>query len=254
MIKAIKKLRAYLRVCFLAGIFLALPVMFTVVCLVWIWSKINTPLKEIFNVAATQEQMPWSDIGEAIKESDYNRLFIPLISAALVLLTVLLLGMLTRSIIGRIVLNSVENVVARMPVIGLLYTSFKQFREAFVTTDGESKFKRVVAVQFPYKNCWSIGFVTGNAVTLLPQLAEASREAKSELLSVVVPSTPFPTTSFMVMVPEIETITLNIEVKDALKLIISGGAISPVGHEDKPEGKPEGKLTRIIRESNNQKQ
>ena len=245
----IKAIRAYLRICFLAGIFVALPVMFTVVCLVWIWSKINTPLKVIFNVAATQEKMPWSDIGEAIENSDYSLLFVPLISAALVLLAVLLLGMLTRSIIGRVILNSAESAISHMPIIGVIYTSFKQFGEAFVTTEGESKFKRVVAVQFPYKNCWSIGFVTGNADTFLPQLAATSLETNSKLLSVVVPSTPFPTTSFLVMVPESETITLNISSKDALKLIISGGAINPISADSGAGGKLEGNLTRIIRES-----
>ena len=250
MLKIVRALRNYLRVSFLAGMFIALPVAFTIVCMVWVWGLINTPLKKIFNVAVSQETMPWSEIGEAIEQSDFSRLFIPLISAGLVLLAVLVLGMITRSIIGRIALSGVESAVAHMPVIGLLYTSFKQFGEAFVTADGEHKFKRVVAVQFPYKGCWSIGFVTGKAITFLPQLADEAREAKSELLSVVVPSTPFPTTSFMVVVPENETITLDIPVKAALKLVISGGVISP---GDSHRGKPESDLERILRESSNLK-
>ncbi len=244
--KAVKYIRDFLRANFFAGMFIAVPFAFTVSLLVFLWGKINKPLAQIFDVVITEE-MPWSEIGAAIGESSYGRLLVPLVSALLVLLAVLILGILTRSIIGRMVLAGFEGALGRMPVVGMIYTSFKQFGEAFITGDGESKFQRVVAVQFPYKGCWAVGFVTGKADAFLPTLpGQPEGAAKIEMISVVIPSTPFPTTSFMVVVPESETITLDMPVKDALKLVISGGVINP-GESNRL--KKEGSMTRIIRET-----
>lgn len=244
--KLLRTLRNYLRVSFFAGMFIAVPFGVTVAVMVWLWGKVNTPLMKIFSVAVTAEDAPWYEFGVAIENSDYHRFLVPLVSASLVLAAVLILGMLTRSIIGRMMLAGFEGAVARMPVVGVLYTSFRQFSEAFSTVDGESKFQRVVAVQFPYKGSWSIGFVTGKAALFMPPLPQPAGTPRSELLSVIIPSTPFPTTSFMIVVPENETVKLDMPVKQALKLVISGGIISP-GESRRTQ--PESELDRIVRES-----
>ena len=220
-----KAIIAFLRANFFAGLFVAVPFAITIVFLLWVWTKVQEPLVAIFKTASTQTEMPWSSILNAIQTSQLSGLFIPLISLTVVLIAILLLGIAARSIIGRVALISVEAVVEKVPVVGLLYTSMKQLGEAFRSTDGQSKFQRAVAVQFPYKGSWAIGFVTGKSANVLPIPKAAGSTA--ELLTVFVPTTPLPTAGFMIVVPEDETIPLEMPVQDALKLVISGGIISP---------------------------
>jgi uncharacterized membrane protein len=244
-----RSIRDFFRSNFVAGMFIAVPFGVTVASLVWLWGKINKPLADIFNVAVRTEDFPWSGVGDAIQASNYRQLLVPIVSLFLVLLSVLALGILTRSIIGRIALSGVEGVVARVPIVGMLYMSLKQLGEAFISKDGTSKFQRAVAVQFPYKNCWAIGFVTGKAALFLPAMPKAPDQV-GELLSVFVPTTPLPTAGFMIVVPEGDTMPLNMSVQDALKLVVSGGMIGP-GESRRHQAPPQpGGVTRImIRES-----
>ncbi len=220
----LRSLRDFARVNFLAGVFIAIPFAITIVCLAWIWGKLHGPLKKIFEVTITDENMPWSDIGLAIQEANWGMLVIPLIGLVLVLVVVLILGIIARSILGRMTLMAVENVIERLPVIGMLYMSLKQLGEAFMGSDGTSKFQRAVGVQFPYKGVWAIGFVTGNAEAIQAQMPNLEKP-KTRQLTVFVPTTPLPTQGFMLIVPEEETQPLSLSVQDALKLVVSGGMI-----------------------------
>ena len=231
----------FLRANFFAGLFIAVPFAITIVFLAWIWSQINQPLIAIFKTASKTQEMPWSGILSAIQSSDLSALFVPLVSLTLVLSAILFLGILARSIIGRVALMSVEAVVERVPVVGMLYTSMKQLAEAFRSTDGHSKFQRAVVVQFPYRGSWAIGFVTGKPGSMLP----IPREKDNDLLTVFVPTTPLPTAGFMVVVAEDDTIALDMPVQDALKLVISGGIIAP-GESQKH--KPQLDLNHLLRE------
>jgi uncharacterized membrane protein len=246
-----RSIRSFFRSNFIAGLFIAVPFGITVAALIWVWGKINKPLAQIFDVAVSTEDFPWAGVGTAIEHSNYQNLLVPIVSLMLVLLSVLALGILTRSIIGRIALSGLEGVVARVPIVGMLYMSLKQLGEAFISKDGSSKFQRAVAVQFPYRNAWAIGFVTGKAAAFLPTVPK-NPESPTELISVFVPTTPLPTAGFMIVVPEGETVPLNMTVQDALKLVVSGGIIGP-GESRRHAAQPQqalGGVTRImVRES-----
>ena len=168
MMKVLKALYAFLRANFLAGFFIAIPFVATILLMVWLWSQIDEPLRKVFNIASTPSEMPWSRMMVAIKDSRYDELFVPVIGLILLLFAILFLGIIARSIIGRVVLLGIENIVGRLPIVGMLYMSLKQLGEAFLSTDGESKFQRAVMVQFPYKGVWAIGFVTGRAPLFMP--------------------------------------------------------------------------------------
>lgn len=248
IIRVYRTIRNFLRANFIAGLFIAVPVGVTVAALVWVWGKVNKPLEQIFNAAAKTEEFPWAGVGEAIQKSDQNYLLIPLTSLALVLLAVLLIGLITRSLLGRLALGGVEGLVARVPIVGMLYSSLKQLGEAFITTDGKSKFQRAVAVQFPYRGCWAIGFVTGRAEAVFqlpippPPPSPAGAAARpTEMLTIFVPTTPLPTQGFMLVVPDHETVALKLTVQEALKMVVSGGMINPGESQRMPQ--PELKLT-----------
>jgi|GEM_PF-1083366 len=236
-------IRDFLRSNLIAGMFIAVPFGVTVVALVWLWGIVHAPLKQIFKVSFRTEQMPWADVGEAIQSSNYEMLLVPLTSGAIVLIAVLMLGMLTRSIIGRVAIGGVEGIVSRVPVVGMLYMSLKQLGEAFITTDGKSKFERAVAVQFPYRGAWAIGFVTGRSTTF-PQPLFVGEGPSPRLLTIFVPTTPLPTAGFMIVVPENETLDLKMSVADALKMVVSGGVLNPA---ESQRVKDESEVTQVIR-------
>lgn len=237
-------LHGFLRANFFAGLFIAVPFTITLAALIWMWTKINGPLAAFFNMAAGPEEMPWSSIVAAIETSKYDQLIVPMIGLALLLFAVLVLGIVTRSIIGRTLLRILEGIVGRVPLVGMLYMSLKQLGEAFLSSDGSSKFQSAVAVQFPYKGCWAIGFVTGKAQSIMRGAALIQGKSNSDILTVFVPTTPLPTAGFLMMVPKDDTIQLDMSVQDALRLVVSGGMVGP--SESQKSKLPQGAVTRVI--------
>jgi uncharacterized membrane protein len=241
---AFRGFRSFIRANFLAGVFVAVPFAITVGFLVWLWGRLQAPLERFFNLTMnTTEKAPWTGIVEAIERSDAGPLLIPVISLIILVMLVLLLGIIARSIIGRIAISAVEGMVGRLPLIGMLYKSLKQLSEAVMGSDGESKFQRAVAVQFPYKGVWAIGFVTGRGGAFIPKHALLPNAGSDDLLTVFIPTTPLPTAGFMVVVPENETIELDIPVQDALKLVVSGGMLDS---KDSGRTRQQSKLTQVI--------
>jgi uncharacterized membrane protein len=240
-------LKTFIRANMIAGLFVAVPFAITIASLVWLWYKINGPLSKVFSTFnATQEEMPWSRILHAIQASRYDDLIIPCIGLMLIFAAILFLGIIARSIIGKIILAGVENIVEHLPVIGMIYGSLKQFGEAFIGPDGTNKLKRAVAVQFPYKGCWTIGFVTGKASAIMTKSPDGHDPVKGERLTVIVLTTPLPTQGFLLMVPEEETIPLDMPVQDAIKLVVSGGIINP---GESQRHKKAAELTQVIRKA-----
>jgi uncharacterized membrane protein len=108
----------------------------------------------------------------------------------------------------------------RVPLIGAIYASVKQIVETF-SSQNRAMFQRVVLVQFPRPGTFAIGFLTSVAK------GEAQARTSQELWNVFVPTTPNPTSGFLIMVPREELIDMDMSVGEAMKLIISGGAVTP---------------------------
>ena len=233
----------FLRANLFAGFFIAVPFAITSAFIIWLWIQIDGPLRRVFDIAGSREEMPWFGLYEAITSSQFKKIIVPIVGLAILLIAILILGIVARSIIGRMALLGVENVVGRLPVIGMLYMSLKQLGEAFITTDGKSKFQRAVAVQFPYKGVWAIGFVTGKGAQFMPPPPGEAGMDRKVVLTVFVPTTPLPTQGFMLVVPEEETLPLDMPVQDALKLVISGGMLSPTeSHRQRPHSE----ITKVV--------
>ncbi len=231
----VPSIRRFLRANFIAGMFVALPIAITVVFLIWLWNLLDGPLSTIFGFSKVAGGS-LERIRDAIESSDYSQLLVPFLGLSILVLAVLVLGILTRSIIGRWVLGLFEGIVARLPFIGILYTSVKQLAQAFFGRDAKIKFQSAVLVQFPLKGSWVIGFVTGNArgplgvavaQTYMPTDGDLTTPDPSvlDLLTVFVPTTPLPTQGFTLILPRGETRPLPISVEDAIKMVISGGIV-----------------------------
>ena len=143
------------------------------------------------------------------------------------LIFTLLIGSIARGWIGRSVIGIGESVLARMPIVGAIYGGIKQIAET-VLSQGGDKFDRACLIEYPRRGTWCIGFVTGPVKGEIA--AEARPRGHARFLAVFMPTTPNPTTGFLLFVPEQDVHILGMKVEDAAKLVISGGLIYP------PEG------------------
>lgn len=241
--------RQYLRDNFITGLLAVVPAAVTVAFLAWVWQQIDGPLSRFFALVSGGSDAnlgPWTKFYRAVTESQYERTIGPLIGLCLILLSVMLIGIIMRSIVGRVLLSVLESMVGRLPLIGMLYGSVKQLGEAFITKEGQSKFQRAVAVQFPCPGTWAIGFVTGPGENVLRYVPKEKNTLRmTPMLTVFVPTTPLPTAGFMMVVPASETMELDMSVQDALRMVVSGGMIAP-GESSKLKAAKKEQLARAL--------
>ncbi len=136
------------------------------------------------------------------------------------LLFILLIGFMARNIVGQWLLNLGEQILHAIPIAGSIYKTLKQLVSTLFV-DSNSKFRRVVLVQYPRPGVWTLAFVTA----MFP--ATLGNEGSQRYMSVFIPTTPNPTTGWYCLVPENETVEVFMPVEDAFRLIISGGIITP---------------------------
>jgi len=138
------------------------------------------------------------------------------------LIGVCIIGALLASVVGRTLWKMVENFILNTPVVRRVYPYIKQVTDFLLTQEEQKRFfKRVVAVQYPRKGVWSLGFVTGSGIRKIRD------STKTDLVSVLVPTSPTPFTGFVIMVPRKSIIELDITIEEALRFTVSGGVITP---------------------------
>lgn len=132
-----------------------------------------------------------------------------------------LLGRFLAAGVGRIFVTAAEALINRLPIVRNVYSSVKQVTD-FVFSEREIEFNRVVAVQYPRKGIWSIGFVTGES------MLDIQSAANEPVLSVLMPTSPMPATGFTITVRKSETIDLDITIDQAIQFIVSCGVVVPI--------------------------
>jgi uncharacterized membrane protein len=139
------------------------------------------------------------------------------------LLILYLMGKFVAAGIGRMIVHSLESLIHRLPLVSNVYSSVKQVTD-LIFTERETEFSRVVAVEYPRKGIWSVGFVTGES------FAELRGLANEPVLAVLMPTSPMPMTGFTITVLKSETIELNMTLDQALQFIVSCGVVTPPNH------------------------
>ncbi|HIF34461.1 MAG TPA: DUF502 domain-containing protein [Planctomycetaceae bacterium] len=155
-----------------------------------------------------------------------RRVFVPVFFCIFILL-LYLMGKFVAAGVGRLTWTAIESLIQRLPLIRNVYSSVKQITD-FLFTESEIEFTRVVAVEYPRKGIWSIGFVTGES------LLDISSAANEHVLSVLMPTSPIPGTGFTVTVLKSETIDLAMSVEEALQFVVSCGVVVPLQQQQKP--------------------
>jgi len=138
------------------------------------------------------------------------------------LIIVCMLGAIFASVVGRTLWRMIERFIMNTPFLRRVYPYIKQITD-FVLTQEEQKqlFRRVVAVEYPRKGIWSVGFVTGAG------LEKVVATVKRDFLTVLIPTSPTPFTGFVITVQKRQTIDLDMTIEEALRFIVSGGVITP---------------------------
>jgi uncharacterized membrane protein len=148
--------------------------------------------------------------------------YIPGLGVVLAVVVLLLTGILVTNFIGRTLVGLWEEVLQRIPFVRAIYGGVKSFSETILSNKGNS-FKKVLLVQYPRAGMWSVGFQT-NA-----DLPEISARTGAEQVCVFVPTTPNPTSGFIIMVPRAEIIELDMTVDAAMKMVVTLGVVMPHG-------------------------
>lgn len=151
-----------------------------------------------------------------------NVLPFPVPGLGLILLIVVLIcsGIFVRNYLGNKLVYLWERVIDYIPIVNKVYTAVKQLIDT-IARGTPRDFKRVVLIEYPKENIYAMAYVTGIAV------GELQEKTKRKMINVYVPTTPNPTSGFYLMVPEDETIPLDMSVEDSFKLLMSGGIITP---------------------------
>lgn len=151
---------------------------------------------------------------------------IPGLGAIVSVLILLLTGLFTANIVGRRLVAGTEQLLERVPLVRTVYSAVKNFAEVVFSPSGES-FKQVLLVQYPRKGLWSLAFQTST------ELGEIQARTGQQMICTFVPTTPNPTSGFIIMVPREDAIVLDMDVESALKMIISLGVVVPAWEPDK---------------------
>ncbi|MDA7963816.1 DUF502 domain-containing protein [Ruegeria sp.] len=209
---------AGLRASFLTGIVVIAPVWLTV----WlIWSVVGWIDSAVLPL-----------IPQKFQPSEYVGINLRGVGVVIFLIFTVMVGWVAKGILGRSLIHFAESVVDRMPVVRSVYSGIKQISET-VFAQTERSFEKACLIQYPRRGIWAIGFVSTTARGEVSQRAETG----GELLSIFVPTTPNPTSGFLLFFPAEDVILLDMSIEDAAKLVISAGLVYP--NEKDPTQPPE---------------
>jgi len=206
-----RKIRNYL----IGGLLIWIPIMITV----WVVSFLSSILDSSLVL------VPPSWRPEAV----FGR-YVPGVGTILSLLLLFLTGVLVKNLFGGQMVAGLESLVRRIPVVGSVYSGAKTFSETVLTDKGKS-FKQVVMVEFPRKGVFSIGFITAH------ELEEVQARTEQEVTCVFVPTTPNPTTGFLVLIPKDEVVMLDMTVDEAFKMLLTLGVVVPTWKHKPVDGR-----------------
>lgn len=204
----ISKLKAYL----FTGILVTMPVTITFYMayelFIWMdkWTRALLPPK-----VAAHEFIP----------------YIPGIGIVMLIALLILIGMFTAGFIGKFFVRLGDFIVSKMPLISSIYSLLKQLFETVFSQKSKS-FKEAVLLEYPRKGIWIVGFLAGIAAGEVTHRLHGKK-----LLSVFIPTTPNPTSGFLIFVPEEDVIKLKMSVEDALKYVVSCGIVMPEDEKEK---------------------
>ena len=210
-----QSLFAWLRGRFFAGMVIAAPIAITFWVIQFLITFIDDRVKPI--------------LPPLLKPETYTNYAIPGVGVLVTIIALTILGAVATNLIGRALINSSDRLLSRIPIVRNVYSAFKQLFEVLGNNQTAS-FDSVVMVEYPKRGTWCIGFVASGAK------GEVRHRLGDNHIGVFVPTTPNPTSGFLVYVPREEVIAMDMTVEEGAKLILSAGLVVP---EVRSSGDPE---------------
>jgi uncharacterized membrane protein len=152
---------------------------------------------------------------KTINPNNYLPFDIPGIEILITIILITIIGGLSLSFLGKKFLEIFENLLKRIPILRTIYSAVVQLTESFTTSEGSQK--SVVILEYPRKGIWVVGFATKE------NKGEISKKTKEELVNIFVPTTPNPTSGFLLMVPKKDVTYLDMNFEEASRFIVSAG-------------------------------
>ncbi len=198
-----RRLKTY----FLTGLVVLIPLVLTAYIIWKLFNAIDGLLRGLVSHVLERFGIPISSLG---------------LGFVSVILLILLTGVIAKNYFGRKVIQLGELIFVRIPLINRIYRAIQQISNAFFSERREV-FKKAVLIEYPRKGVYSLAFLTQET------RGEIHERLKQDLVSVFLPTTPNPTSGFLLFIPKRDVIETNMSIEEALKLVISGGVISPEG-------------------------
>ncbi|MBP5161267.1 MAG: DUF502 domain-containing protein [Alphaproteobacteria bacterium] len=202
-----KKAKKSLKTYFLTGILVSAPLAITIYLALQLFAMLD---------ASVGKFIPQQYISET-----YQPLIVPILSAVTLCVALLLVGIISSGFIGNALITFVNRTISKIPVISGIYGALKKVLETVIGGTQSSAFHKVVLIEYPRKGLWTLAFITGKTYSHIQD------EIKKAVVSVYVPTTPNPTSGFLLFVPEADTIPVQLKVDEAWKIILSTGIVTP---------------------------
>ena len=186
---------------------------------------VSTPLAITVYLALQLFDLLDSSVGKFIPQQyiseTYQPFIVPLLSAITLCTALLLVGIVASGFIGHALIGFVNRAIAKIPVVSGVYNAVKKVLETVIGGSQSSAFHKVVLVEYPRKGLWTLAFITGKTYSRIQE------HIQEPVVSLYVPTTPNPTSGFLLFVPEKDTISVDLKVEEAWKIILSTGIITP---------------------------
>ena len=200
------RLRKFVRGYFLAGVLVTAPIGITFyiswLLIRWVDAQV-TPL-----------------IPKAYNPETYLPFALPGLGLIIVFFALTFIGWATAGLLGRLWTRITEHILVRMPVIRSVYGAVKQIIET-VLQQQSNAFRQVVLFEYPRRGSWALGFITGET------LGEVQALTSDDVVNVFLPTTPNPTSGYLLFIPKRELVILNMTVEEGIKMVVSGGIVTP---------------------------
>lgn len=211
---------AWLRARFVAGMLIALPIVATFIILQFLINLIDSRVVPL--------------LPASLRPETYLDYAVPGFGLLILLIFLTFVGAIATNFLGKFLVNATDRILTRVPVVRSVYSVFKQIRDVFQNNTA-GQYKEVAMVQYPREGSWAIGFVAG------PVRGEMRQKLGDDYVGIFVPTTPNPTSGFLLYVSSSKIIRLDMTVEEGAKIIFSGGLVVPDYPVPMPEGVPAAK-------------
>ncbi|MGA1869225.1 MAG: DUF502 domain-containing protein [bacterium] len=206
----LNKVRQKVQTTFITGFLTVIPLIITIVLISFLFNifdnYLNTPFSALFKLIGLPQLIGYHLPG-----------FIGLL---FLILFTFFIGLIVKNVIGKKIFVVVERILSKLPLIWNIYHSSKQILEA-ISNSNKTAFKQVVLIEYPRRGIYTIGFLSSDTKGEIQSIID------KKLVNVFLPTTPNPTSGFLLMVPEDDIIPLSMNIEAGIKLVVSGGMVAP---------------------------